>query len=581
MALQLASNAALPWAVNRQRPLTALLVSAVSIGVILSIACFEQGRFWITRPTRHAMLKHRWTLASLNEDSNSTSNTDTDEDGNAVSDYDCDCRETLKSGCLETCSRVSTKSTTTNGIRPRNRPRTQFQKHSKVNHDRSSNSAKTLQRSSHLSLESCSTLESPSDCPSSNGQTLVLIDTEADSLVFSSSETLSDSSLCDEVYQSSSLVRNMTHIQEKSLERHSLDIARTSTSVIDWFGAGLCFLFGSKVPLLALSSSTDNDMARWRQTLFNSLDVAGRFVNPFMEWQDRNTADLFEYIKHQFTRNNRNNVPTDIKELERTMPLETPQFDLIYRYTLECGKMLINSASASRRMSDYSQKGVRFQPPASPLEEACLMTVTWIDISVVKKLGNSAKWYVPLGMRAWFEGYGVTNVVELDWWQEHKHDDSLIITGTPIQHWSGRHFLDVNLTLWSSFVVRGPTCSFFHCGDTGYCQAFKEIGRRLGPITFASLPIGSYEPREYMRHQHMNPFEACLVHKDIGATFSLGVHWGTFMMSDEHYLDPPKHLEEGRIENGLPSGSIFTAKLGETLTIALDCLADDTVVRCA
>ncbi|KAH6564600.1 hypothetical protein BASA60_010248 [Batrachochytrium salamandrivorans] len=547
MALQLASNAALPWAVNRQRPLTALLVSAVSIGVILSIACFEQGRFWITRPTRHAMLKHRWTLASLNEDSNSTSNTDTDEDGNAVSDYDCDCRETLKSGCLETCSRVSTKSTTTNGIRPRNRPRTQFQKHSKVNHDRSSNSAKTLQRSSHLSLESCSTLESPSDCPSSNGQTLVLIDTEADSLVFSSSETLSDSSLCDEVYQSSSLVRNMTHIQEKSLERHSLDIARTSTSVIDWFGAGLCFLFGSKVPLLALSSSTDNDMARWRQTLFNSLDVAGRFVNPFMEWQDRNTADLFEYIKHQFTRNNRNNVPTDIKELERTMPLETPQFDLIYRYTLECGKMLINSASASRRMSDYSQKGVRFQPPASPLEEACLMTVTWIgqstcfvqmdgyniltdpifssrtigewfgpkrirpapctleqlpkidivlvshnhfdhlDISVVKKLGNSAKWYVPLGMRAWFEGYGVTNVVELDWWQEHKHDDSLIITGTPIQHWSGRHFLDVNLTLWSSFVVRGPTCSFFHCGDTGYCQAFKEIGRRLGPITFASL----------------------------------------------------------------------------------------------
>ncbi|KAH6564598.1 hypothetical protein BASA60_010246 [Batrachochytrium salamandrivorans] len=132
MALQLASNAALPWAVNRQRPLTALLVSAVSIGVILSIACFEQGRFWITRPTRHAMLKHRWTLASLNEDSNSTSNTDTDEDGNAVSDYDCDCRETLKSGCLETCSRVSTKSTTTNGIRPRNRPRTQFQKHSKV-----------------------------------------------------------------------------------------------------------------------------------------------------------------------------------------------------------------------------------------------------------------------------------------------------------------------------------------------------------------------------------------------------------------------------------------------------------------
>lgn len=83
----------------------------------------------------------------------------------------------------------------------------------------------------------------------------------------------------------------------------------------------------------------------------------------------------------------------------------------------------------------------------------------------------------------------INKVIELDWWQEHKHDDKLMIAGTPIQHWSGRHFFDVNSTLWSSFIVKSANNSFFHCGDTGYCTAFKEIGDKYGPITLAALRI--------------------------------------------------------------------------------------------
>jgi N-acyl-phosphatidylethanolamine-hydrolysing phospholipase D len=65
----------------------------------------------------------------------------------------------------------------------------------------------------------------------------------------------------------------------------------------------------------------------------------------------------------------------------------------------------------------------------------------------------------------------------------------------------------------------------------------------------------------------MNPEEACMVHQDIGATHSLGVHWGTYMMSDEHYLDPPKDFEKARINLGLPEGSCFTTHLGETFVL--------------
>eukprot|EP00842_Homolaphlyctis_polyrhiza_P000018 jgi/Hompol1/1016/HPOL_002633-RA len=369
----------------------------------------------------------------------------------------------------------------------------------------------------------------------------------------------------------------------------------------------------------SLSSSISTSSLRWRQKLFNSLDVAGRFVNPFIEWQDRNTADLFAYIRWQLTRNNRNSIPSDIKvetlsELERTLPLVVPDFDLLRKYTDTRGAMRlpmsrITHATPSKRSSTTETTKSRFmtvtwigqstcfvqmdgyniltdpifrtigewfgpkriRPSPCALEDLPKIDIVLVshnhydhlDTAVVQKLGNSVTWYVPLGMSSWFASFGVTNVVELDWWQEHKHQGGpLTIIGTPIQHWSGRHFFDVNLTLWASFVVKGPSASFFHCGDTGYCQAFKEIGKRCGPITFAALPIGSYEPREFMKHQHMDPAEACLVHKDIAASFSLGVHWGTFMMSDEHYLDPPAQLEYHRIQNKLPKESVFTTHFG-------------------
>ncbi|KAI9106215.1 beta-lactamase superfamily domain-containing protein [Phlyctochytrium arcticum] len=233
----------------------------------------------------------------------------------------------------------------------------------------------------------------------------------------------------------------------------------------------------------------------------------------------------------------------------------------------------------------------RLRPPPCKLADLPKIDVVLVshdhydhlDRAVVKELGNSVKWFIPIGLKEWFNSHGVTNLVELDWWQSytyvrpaseedplsahHRPASELVITGTPIQHWSGRHFFDVNRTLWCSFVVQGATSSFFHCGDTGYCSAFKEIGEKFGPITLAALPIGAYEPRWFLQHQHVDPDEACQIHTDLGASFSIGVHWGTFMMSDEHYLDPPKHLEEARIRRGLEEKNVFTSHIGETVCI--------------
>ncbi|KAJ1885668.1 hypothetical protein LPJ66_010004, partial [Kickxella alabastrina] len=190
-----------------------------------------------------------------------------------------------------------------------------------------------------------------------------------------------------------------------------------------------------------------------------------------------------------------------------------------------------------------------------------------LDIDVVRALANSVTWYVPTGLASWFSGLGVTSVVELDWWAEDTvtvRNRDYTIAATPTQHWSGRNGADSNKSLWSSFLVKTSSASIFHCGDTGYCPVFDQVGAKYGPMTLAILPIGSYEPRWYMCHQHTNPEDAVLIHRDLRAKASVGVHWGTFMMSDEHYLQPPRDLEIAAKKYGLGLEEFIAPQFGKT-----------------
>lgn len=75
------------------------------------------------------------------------------------------------------------------------------------------------------------------------------------------------------------------------------------TSFLGWleFGGGGVFRSGPGLT---------NQPSKWRQKIYHSLIVAGRFVNPFIEWNDKSTADVFAYFKWQLTRNNRNGSPS-------------------------------------------------------------------------------------------------------------------------------------------------------------------------------------------------------------------------------------------------------------------------------
>jgi L-ascorbate metabolism protein UlaG (beta-lactamase superfamily) len=113
-------------------------------------------------------------------------------------------------------------------------------------------------------------------------------------------------------------------------------------------------------------------------------------------------------------------------------------------------------------------------------------------------------------------------------------------------------------------MVRMGTGNVFFAGDTGYSKHFKEIRARLGAVDMALLPIGAYEPRWFMRDQHMNPDDAVRAHLDLQAGVSIATHFGCFQLTDEGIDDPVIGLEAARREHGVAPQAFQVMETGET-----------------
>jgi L-ascorbate metabolism protein UlaG (beta-lactamase superfamily) len=111
----------------------------------------------------------------------------------------------------------------------------------------------------------------------------------------------------------------------------------------------------------------------------------------------------------------------------------------------------------------------------------------------------------------------------------------------------------------------------YFAGDTAYAPFFREVRQRLGPIDLALLPIGAYEPRWFMRAMHMNPEEAVQALLDLHRAhpsrrlpLMLGMHWGTFRLTDEPMEEPPRRTRELWRARGLDDDRLWIAAFGET-----------------
>jgi N-acyl-phosphatidylethanolamine-hydrolysing phospholipase D len=186
--------------------------------------------------------------------------------------------------------------------------------------------------------------------------------------------------------------------------------------------------------------------------------------------------------------------------------------------------------------------------------------------------GAATLFIVPLGVKKWFESLGISNVQELDWW------DSAKVRGvefhfTPVQHWSARGLGDRSQTLWGGWAVFAADFHWYYSGDTGYSKDFYDTQQRFaqrqtaalgGGFDIALIAVGAYEPRWFMKEMHLNPAEAVQVHQDLKAKRSVGLHWGTFELTDEPLDQPPKDLAAARGAAGVPESEFFLLAVGET-----------------
>ena len=190
-----------------------------------------------------------------------------------------------------------------------------------------------------------------------------------------------------------------------------------------------------------------------------------------------------------------------------------------------------------------------------------LKTVKWIA-----KNNPDAMFLVPLGLKRWFIDKSINNVIELDWWESHSIGDTKI-TFTPVQHWSSRTLFDRNQTLWGGWHIKNDSHSLIHLGDTGYSDDFKETFNRLGSVDLALIPIGAYAPRWFMKFSHMNPTEAVQAFIDLNAEKAIGMHWGTFILTDEPVDEPPLKLEEELASRSLDGNAFITMIHGQTINL--------------
>lgn len=237
-------------------------------------------------------------------------------------------------------------------------------------------------------------------------------------------------------------------------------------------------------------------------------------------------------------------------------------------------------------------------------------------VTEIAKGHPNCQFFVPLGNKKWFEACDIHQCTELDWWDEIDFtltpqqsssasdakpsissagsssaiSDRTItsrISCLPCQHISNRGLTDRAATLWSSWAITSGGKSVYFGGDTGYravpessdgqddwseeyshlptCPAFKDIGRLRGPFDLGLIPIGAYMPRWIMSPMHANPRDSVEIFRDTNCKRALGIHWGTWVLTEEDVLEPPRMLRKALAHHSIPETGVFdVCDIGES-----------------
>jgi L-ascorbate metabolism protein UlaG (beta-lactamase superfamily) len=195
-----------------------------------------------------------------------------------------------------------------------------------------------------------------------------------------------------------------------------------------------------------------------------------------------------------------------------------------------------------------------------------------LDVATLSKLAAkfSPRVITPLGNDITMQAADTAIKAEaFDWRDRVELGNGLAVTLVPTRHWSARGLFDRNKALWASFVLETPAGKLYIVCDSGYGDGkhFRRVAEAHGPLRLAILPIGAYEPRWFMRDQHMNPSDAVKALADCGAQQALAHHHGTFQLTDEAIDAPEKALASALGEGRIPQERFVALKPGQVVEI--------------
>jgi L-ascorbate metabolism protein UlaG (beta-lactamase superfamily) len=307
-----------------------------------------------------------------------------------------------------------------------------------------------------------------------------------------------------------------------------------------------------------------------------------RFFNLYGKTIDRGLRDILRWRRSRTP----TPWPAPTTTVTRDRPpasSETLRIALVGHASLliqSAGQNILIDPLWSERASPFTALGpVRHQPPAIAFEDLPPIDTVLIthchydhmDIPTLVRLHkrDQPRIITSLGNDAVLRRADRSLAAEAyDWWDRVDLGAGLTLNLCPAIHWSSRILLDRRRALWSGFVLHAPEGPVYLAGDTAFGDGtlFREIRRRAGAPLVAILPIGAYAPRWFMQPQHMDPDDAVRALLECGATTGLGIHWGTFQLSDEGQDDPEQGLATAGARHGVAPGRFRAARPGDVWT---------------
>ncbi|KAF8970885.1 N-acyl-phosphatidylethanolamine-hydrolyzing phospholipase D [Flammula alnicola] len=243
----------------------------------------------------------------------------------------------------------------------------------------------------------------------------------------------------------------------------------------------------------------------------------------------------------------------------------------------------------------------RFTPPPCKIEDIPEIDAVVIshnhydhlDTHTIRTLLNrtarTPHFFAPLGNAPYFQSLGVptSHTHIMDWWESKRLEVKFGDKGAASTTLGS---ISLSLGGWVVEEVRSgsseegdgpgrPATKVYFAGDTGYravldgedeekvpvCPAFEAIGNRFGGFDCALIPIGAYLPRQFMSRIHCAPQDSVRLFKDLKAKKAVGMHWGTWILTAEDVVEPPKRLAEECKKAGIEDGAFTVCDIGETL----------------